>query len=211
MSHWKVIVKLARRCLIVMAVAIAVALALYASSRYLRNQAASSLAQAQQVEIENQSALATKQSDLAKLEAEIAHFSQLRQQGLVGVPDRTGWVEQLKASQQRINIQGKMVYTLQPPKPLSAQSTAAAGAEVPAVDGDSGQSSEPQFHDLELEVANVHEGDLLALLDDYRAHVKGRFRVEACNLSGRTENGMLARCTLRFFTLAQAAAAPAQQ
>lgn len=203
MSHWKVIVKLARRCLIVLAVAIAVALALYASSRYLRNQAASSLAQSQQVEIENQSALATKQSDLAKLEAEIAHFSQLRQQGLVGAADRTGWVEQLKASQQRVNIQGKMVYTLQPPKPLAAQGTAA--------DGDSGQSSEPQFHDLELEVANLHEGDLLALLDDYRAHVKGRFRVEACNLSGRTENGLLARCTLRFFTLAQASAAPAQQ
>lgn len=210
MNHWKVIVKLARRCLIVLAVAIAVALALYAGSRHMRNQAASSLAQAQQLEIENQSALATKQSDLSKLEAEIALFSQLRQQGLVGVADRTGWVEQLKASQQRVNIQGKLVYTLQAPKPLTAQGATTAGAEFPAVDGDSGQSSEPQFHDLELEVANVHEGDLLALVDDYRAHVKGRFRVEACNLSGRTEIGLLARCTLRFFTLAQVSAAPAQ-
>ena len=211
MSHWKVIVKLARRCLIVMAVAIAAALALYASSRYLRNQAASSLAQAQQLEIENQSALAKKQADLANLQAEIAQFSQLRQQGLVGIADRAGWVEQLKASQQRIGIPGKMTYTLQPPKPLAAQGTTAPGAEIPASDVGSGQTSEPQFHDLELEVANVHEGDLLALLDDYRTHVKGRFRVEACNLSGRTENGLLARCTLRFFTLAQASAAPAQQ
>ena len=210
MSHWKVIVKMARRCLIVLAVAIAVALSLYAGSLYLKNQAARSLAQAQQLEVENQSALDGKKTDLANLEAEIDQFSTLRQQGLVGVADRTGWVEQLKASQQRLGIQGKMAYTLQPPRPLAAQGTAAPGAEI-SVDGNAGQSGEPQFHDLEVEVANVHEGDLLALLVDYRKHVKGRFRVDACNLSGRTETGLLARCTLRFFTLAQASTTPEQQ
>lgn len=197
---------LARRCLIVLAAALLIGLALYLGSRFFKDRGQAQLAQAQRGESANQASLAEKQSDLANMQAEISRFNRLRQQGMVGTPEREAWVEQLVASRQRTGLPDTLVYTLQAPKPLALQAMDAAGNEATPATTETGPDAvAPVFHDLDFAVASIHEEELLALLQNYRAQVKGRFRVNACLLSDRTETGLTARCTLRFFTLPGAA------
>lgn len=203
MSDQQTILLLARRSLVVLAVAVAMGLALLLGSRFFKDRMRDELAQAQQAEGANQASLAQKQTDLANLQAEISRFAVLRQQGLVGKAERETWAEQLVASRQRSGLPDTLSYTLHAPKPIAAQAGPSTGAEAAPVADAPGMAapSGPQYHDLDLELNNIHEEELLALLQDYQAQVKGRFRVNACTLSARTETGLSARCTLRFFTL----------
>ncbi len=217
MSERQTILLLARRSLVVLAVAVALGLALFLGSRWFKDRMRVELAQAQEAQSANQASLAQKQADLANLQAEISRFAVLRQQGLVGKAERETWAEQLVASRQRSGLPDTLSYTLHAPRPIAAQAVSATGAETtPAADAPGTTApSGPQFHDLDLELNNIHEEELLALLQDYQAQVKGRFRVNACALSARTETGLSARCTLRFFTLPDGppnpdAAAPTQ-
>lgn len=203
---------LARRCLMVLAAALLIGLALYLGSSFFKDRGQAQLTQAQQTESANRASLAEKQSDLANMQAEISGFNRLRQQGMVGTPDREGWVEQLLASRQRTGLPDTLVYTLQAPKALALQA-AATGASDPApalADGTDALAG-PVFHDLDFAMTSLHEEELLALLGDYQAQVKGRFRVNACLLSNRTETGLAAHCTLRFFTLPEGAPIPNPQ
>ncbi|MBA3058552.1 MAG: hypothetical protein KJ614_03855 [Gammaproteobacteria bacterium] len=196
------ILSLARRCLMVLAAALLIGLALYLGSSYFKGRGQTQLTQAQQSESANQASLAEMQSDLANMQAEISRFQRLRQQGMVGTPEREGWVEQLLASRQRTGLPDTLVYTLQAPRPLALQAMDAAGSEAtPASAEATTEIIAPVFHDLDFAVLSIHEEELLALLRHYQAQVKGRFRVNACMLSERTETGLTARCTLRFFTM----------
>lgn len=206
------ILSLARRCLTVLAAALLIGLALYLGSSYFKGRGQTQLTQAQQAESANQASLAEMQSDLANMQAEISRFKRLRQQGMVGTPEREGWVEQLLASRQRTGLLDTLVYTLQAPRPLTLQAMDAAGSEAaPAATESVADAMAPVFHDLDFAMTNIHEEELLAVLRDYQAKVKGRFRVNACVLSDRTETGLTARCTLRFFTMPDVAPSPSPQ
>lgn len=211
MSDWQTIFSLARRCLIVLVSALSAGLALYFGSLFLRDKMQAELSQLQQTESASQANLAEKQTDLNNLQSNINRFTVLRQQGLVGNADRAGWIEQLLASHQRSGLPNTLAYTLQAPKPLAQQGGGAADTAVAAADSAPGALTGPQFYDLDMELSNIHEDELLALLRDYQAQVKGRFRVNACTLSGRTETGLSARCTLRFFTLPDGQTTPPAQ
>lgn len=210
MSDWQTIFSLARRCLIVLVSALSAGLALYFGSLFLRDKMQAELSQLQQTESASQANLAEKQTDLNNLQSNINRFTVLRQQGLVGNADRAGWIEQLLASHQRSGLPNTLAYTLQAPKPLAQQGDPADPAAA-AADSASGAPTAPQFYDLDMALSNIHEDELLALLRDYQAQVKGRFRVNACTLSGRTETGLSARCTLRFFTLPDGQTTPPAQ
>lgn len=210
MSDGQTIILLARRSLVTLAAAVAIGLALLLGSRFFQDRMRNDLTQAQQLESANQASLAEKQADLANLQAEIKRFDSLRQQGLVGKGEREAWVEQLVASRQHSGLPDTLVYTLHAPKPLALQTAPAGAAEAaPAADAPGASApSGPQFHDLDIELTSIHEEELLTLLRDYQAQVKGRLRVSACTLSARTETGLAARCTLRFFTLPDSLPSP---
>ena len=207
------IIFLARRCLMVLAAALLIGLALYLGSSFFRDRGQARLTQAQQTESANQASLVEKKSDLSNMQAEISRFNRLRQQGMVGTPDREGWVEQLLASRQRIGLPDTLVYTLQAPKALALQAIDAAGNAATPASTETGTDAlaGPVFHDLDFAMTSIHEEELLALLRDYQARVKGRWRVNSCLLSDRTEAGLTARCTLRFFTLPDVAPSPNPQ
>lgn len=208
MSNTQAIISLARRSLLVLAAALIMALALYAGSSFFKDRMRTQLAATQQIASANQASLSEKQSDLTNLQAEIKHFNLLRQQGMVGEPDRAGWTEQLVASRQRTGLPDTLVYTLDAPKPLTMQdglATVAAALETTPAD-----AASPLFHDLNFELSSIHEEELLLLLRDYQTHVKGRFRINTCTLSSRTATGLSARCTLRFFTLPDVKPNPGQ-
>jgi hypothetical protein len=202
MNDLKTIARLARRSLIVLAAALALTLALYGGSRFFRDGMRTELAQLQQLDTASHAGLTGKQLDLASLQQKINRFAVLRQQGLVGVAAREGWAEQLVASHLQAGLPGHLVYTLHAPKPLALQNGPAARESGTVT------STGPVFHDLDFELNNVHEDELLVLLRDYQAQVKGRFRIQACTLSNPTEVGLAARCTLRFFTIPDAKAIP---
>lgn len=194
MNHWKTIARLTRRSLITLGLALFFMLALYFGTFMVKDKVQIQLDQTQQAANALQSGLSTKQADLVNLQTKTSRFNQLRQQGLLGDVDREAWVEQLLASQQRTGLGAvKLTYTLAAPQAMGTSDPNASATPLP------GQG--PQTHDLEFELNMVHEADLLALLSDYQAHVKGFFRVEACSLSSRTETGLKAHCTLRFFNL----------
>lgn len=203
MTHWQTIARLLRRSLITLGLALLVLLGSYLGTLMLKDQMQTQLLQKQQAEIALQASLATQRADLDSLQSSTGRFNQLRQQGLLGVADREGWVEQLVASSQRVGLPANaLAYTMLPPKALA--SAANAGAPTDATPAATGAL----IYDLEFELKNSHEEDLLALLQDYRSHVKGLFRVAECSLENRTEFGLLARCTLRFFNLPDAQLAP---
>ena len=206
------ILSLARRSLIVLAAALLISLALYLGSSFFKGRGQDQLAQTQKTESASQASLAEKQSDLANMQAEISRFKRLRQQGMVGTPDREGWVEQLLVSRQRNDLPDTLIYTLEASKPLALQAGAATGNEPApgSPEAGTGPQAGAVFHDLNIGMTGIHEEELLTLLRDYQAQVKGRFRVNACLLSDRTEAGLAAHCTLRFFSLPDAAPSPGQ-
>ncbi len=209
MSNTQTIILLARRSLLVLAVALIMAFGLYAGSSFFKDRGRTQLAATQQTASANQASLSEKQLDLDNLQAEIKHFNLLRDQGMVGEPDRAGWTEQLTASRQRTSLPDTLVYTLEPPKPLTMQGNVenapAAAQEVAPAD-----ASEALFHDLNFEISSIHEEELVLFLRDFQTHVKGRFRINACRLENRTATGLSARCTLRFFTLPEIKPTPDQ-
>ena len=213
MSDSQAILLLARRSLLVLTAALVIALVLFAGSSFFKDRLRTQLAAAQQIANASEANLSNKQSDLANLQAEINRFNLLRQQGMVGVPDREGWTEQLVASRQRTGLPDTLHYTLQAPKPLALQNSLATGvAAVPAtLETNPAGATGPLFHDLNFELGNIHEEELLVLLRDYQTHVKGHFRVNTCTLSTPTATGLSARCTLRFFTLPDVKPNPGQQ
>lgn len=213
MSDQQRILALARRSLVLLAVVVLLGVALYGGTAWFRERSRVQLSQVQQQVSASQANLANLQGDLSNLQADVGRFAILREQGVVGRADRAGWVEQLLASRARTGLPDTLSYTLQPPVPVSLQgdSTSDAGAAPTAPQATPGDAGQAVFHDLDVALTNIHEQELLAFLEDYRAHAKGRFRVNACVLSARTEAGLTARCTLRFFTLPDDVPASAAQ
>lgn len=200
MNDWKAIVQLARHSLVTLGAAVLLMLALYAATFMLKDRQLTQLAQAQQQLGALQGQLAQKQSDLADLQAKTGRFSQLRQQGLLGGVDREAWIEALLASVVRTGLPADALsYTLDTPKALASVMAGATNTVPMGV----------LVHDLVFELKNSQEDELLALLRDYQATVRGVFRVQSCTLSNPTESGLLARCTLRFFNLPDSQPSPA--
>lgn len=198
MNPWMPIMRLARNSLIVLGVIVCLSAIAVFSLRYLADEAQSSLGQLQAAEQEQQAQLASKREDLLNMNQNITNYKQLQEQGFVGVPDRTNWVEELQGSYSRAGLSGKLVYRLQTPV-----AWAPSGSEPPpmAADGTSGLPAEPQIHELEFELQDVHELELLNLIRDYRTRVKGRFRVQSCKMQEPKDTGLKSQCVLRFLTI----------
>ena len=194
MSEWKIIARLLRRSLLALLISILLVLALHQGSALLKDRQGTELTQSKQQTSSLQNSLTQTQADLANMQAQVGRFRELSEQGLFGAADRAGWVEQLKASLDRTGLPlDALQYTLQEPKALASPGPGAKDAAA--------LNTGPSSHDLEIELKNIHEQDLLSLLHDYRTHVRGLFRVQACTLSSPNEAGLLARCTLRFFNV----------
>lgn len=203
MTPYRTIFQRSRRPLNILASAIFLSLTLVFGSIYVRDTLKKNIAQSQTQLAGQQSMLAAKQLDLQAVQTHIAKFRTLKQQGLVGVADREGWVEQLVASRTQLMAGETLAYTLKPPQALT-ESTPDQPVPAAAVDS-TGTNGAATMHDLDFEIGGVHEAELLALLQVYKIKVRGSFRVQSCRLGNPTSRGLLAQCTLRFFNLPEAA------
>lgn len=145
-----------------------------------------------------------KQADLADMRAFVEKYRILEGQGLVGRAERELWVEQLVALRGQLGVGEAITYILKPPRSLAELAQSEAG-QVPTGDADALAETAELFHDLEFDIRGTHERELLDLLNEYAARVKGRFRLQSCQLGNASSNGLRAQCTLRFFSLSESA------
>lgn len=200
MNDWLPIFRRARKSLVVLLTILAVSLGLYFGSAYSRGQLTADLAQQQAQISSEQENLAQKQKELDSIQANIQKFRQLQQQGMIGKAKREEWIEQLIATRKQLGLPETLTYTLKQPASLSANPNP---EQTPADSTQAVASDAPLAHNLEFELRHIHEEELLAFLKTYQSKVNGRFRIQSCRLAEPATNGLLAQCTLRFFTLPQ--------
>ncbi len=195
MNELRLILRAARVSLIALGLALAACLSLLMVLRSAHEQARIGLLNEQLDLAKAQTRLRERQADLSLLQADIQQFHQLLGQGLLGQPDRTGWVEQLLDSHHRRGLPAGLSYTLHSPHPAASPAASAPGLLPETGPG------EALFHELEFKLQGVHEEELLGLLQDFESRASGRFRIDFCQLSQRTPRGLTAHCRLRFVTL----------
>lgn len=197
MSDQQSIVQMARRPLIALAVTVVLCIAAIWGLIELAAKVHAEMVVVQGAVSAQQEALRVKQEDLRNVRSHIQRFQALQAQGVLGEPDRPRWVEELQASQHRLGLTSPINYQLLSAKTLA--SLAATPEATPlAIEGVSG---EPLLHELQIDLREVTEVELFDLLQDYRSHVKGRFRVQTCTLTDPKDNGLSAQCSLRFLTV----------
>ena len=195
MNEWKSIFTNAKTSLVVMAAFLISSIAAVLVSRYVSDGISTSVGQLKSTLQKNQIQLETQQDDLKNMQSHINRYEILRNQGLVGEPDRALWVEQMQESRKRLKLPEAFAVELRAAQPIgvSVDSQNAPSAQ--------GEAQQPQWHDLQFEIHDVHEIEVLQLVQEFRGHVKGRFRVQSCKLQEPKDTGLIAICTLRFVTI----------
>ena len=127
-----------------------------------------------------------KDAELGFLKANFASFETLRGSGLAGNADREGWADTLLKVHKNKTLPDTLSYTLLVPVP------------VPGVEP-SPTVAPAQAHDMTLTLDSIHEGELFEFLTSYEQQVRGKFRVQSCQLSSPSSKGLNASCILRFF------------
>lgn len=199
MNEWKTVLVPAKRSLVVLVLACVVGIGVVLGLRHSAGDFRNALLQMQAAVQEQQAQLEIRQSDLLNIHDNIARFEALRAQGLVGDPDRALWVEQLQASYKRLGLPGTVAVELSAARPLPGKD--AANAQAVAANPPSAPPTGPMAHDLQFGVRDVLETEVLALIDDFRAQAKGRFRLNACKLHTPVGTGLSAQCQLRFISM----------
>ena len=211
MSPGKVVLQKSQRQLQWLAVAVVLSLALVGGSYYLRDSLATRVAENQANLTAQQQLLTQRQLDLENIHEHADKFRALRAKGLVGNGDREGWVEQLGQSRAALRLPDTLTYHLGRPRSIEdADVGSGAGFDAApdiaeATEGAPADGQAPQVNDLDFELTEVHEGEVLALIDHYRRAVHGQFRIQSCRLGGAAPNGLSAKCSLRFFNLPEKA------
>lgn len=133
----------------------------------------------QQVKLlhDNQAYLQQHQDDIARLQ----------EQGLLTVASTERWLEALLASGQPMGITRFDAYRIKP----IAQDQPSFPPQLRVL----------QRHQLEFSVHDLHEVELLKLLRGYRQQLGNNFRLQACELTHPSGQGLSARCQLQFFSL----------
>jgi len=194
MNEFKPVLLLARKSLIALAAVVLLCVIAVVGLGQLADKLQTTLAQQQAALQDQQALLVSKQTDLANVREHIASYQALRDQGLVGEPDRALWVEQLQSSHSKAQLPDGLSVQLQAPKQLVGSGAPPAGEPDPA-------QPEPLMHDLQFELRNVVESEVFSLVRDFRAQTKGRFRVNACKLFEARDTGLTAQCVMRFITV----------
>jgi hypothetical protein len=192
MKEWKPILLLARLKLVVLMFACIVSIGVILAIRHLNQQLNASLQQVNAELQSQQSQLEVKKSDLLNIESHIKRYETLKLQGLVGEPDRAMWVEQIQKNRSFLGLPDGFTVQLLPAKLLDDRQESAAIE---------GAIAQPYKHEMEFELRNVHEVEVLTLINTYRKEVRGRFRLQSCKFGEPKEIGFIANCTLRFVTI----------
>lgn len=198
-AAWKKILLDSRTSLIALGVAITLTLTLIFGSEYFENTWQQELQKARNQVLSLKSQMTQKQQDLHYLESNIARFRTLREHGLLSEPKRETLIEQLVSAQKNRSLPDTLSYAL---PPTQVMPPATPVTPIPGVEATTDPNA-PRMHDIEFSITQIHEGELMAFINDFIHETHGRFRVQNCQLHDPTPQGLSAQCTLRSFTLQQ--------
>lgn len=145
------------------------------------------------------SKLSRAREEQAELLTKIARFEALRQRGYVGEEQRLDWVEALAKIKSSRRIQ-RMEYDFSPQRAIDA-------AILPG--GASAGSYTLVASTMRLKVETLHEGEVLAVIDDIRKDVTALIQIRACEMqrivrapSDRSNPAQIkAECTMEWITV----------
>lgn len=195
MSEWKPVFKESQASMIIMGVILISSVLAIWSSRNISSRFTKESVQLTNELQQKILQLDTQQADVKNMQNHIARYETLRKQGLVGEPDRALWVEQMQESRKRLKLPETFAVELKAAKPIGSSGDS-SGSQALQVD-----PQQALWHDLQFEIRDVHEIDVLRLVQDFRDNVKGRFRVHTCKMDEPKNTGLVAICTLRFVTI----------
>jgi hypothetical protein len=193
-----------RLSVIACATALVLAVALVAGLASLQSRLANDLQAARRA----LGALTEERDRLQTRERELtdgrARFELQTRQGLIGAGQRDRWAQSLITAYQARGFHGVPDFKLAKPVPHVAPPAepGASTAEPPSAD----QAGVAVYvHELEFEIAQAHEGDVLAVLAGLRHDHPGQQQAVGCELDNPQPDGLKATCKVRFFNVSPVA------
>ncbi|HCI51804.1 MAG TPA: hypothetical protein DE312_00495 [Gallionella sp.] len=131
--------------------------------------------------------------DLDSIKKLAAKYKKLSELGFIGEPDRDGWVQRLDSIYRDTRLPPTLRYTLAPPQPINPQ--------LP--DSPLSYQNNVSHHDLALEIAGIHEIELIDFMNKLKADWKTPYRVETCQIAREAEvlAGLQIKCTVQVYSL----------
>lgn len=177
--------------LLALAMALAGAAAVWASTR-LAGDVRQAHERALVARTEAQRALAGARAEEAEIAAKIDRFRHLVERGAVGTEQRLAWVELIRDARARHQL-GAVDYEFSPQRPLD-----------PLIAPPDADQLEAAGSTLRIRMPLLHEGQLIALLDDLALNASAVVRVRECSVTRAAVAGdaeqLVADCLLDWIT-----------
>jgi hypothetical protein len=183
--------KASASALLALAMALAGAAAVWASTR-LAGDVRQAHERALVARAEAQRALAGARAEEAEIAAKIDRFRHLVERGAVGTEQRLAWVELIRDARARHHL-GAVDYEFSPQRPLDPLIAPADADQLEAAGST-----------LRIRMPLLHEGQLIALLDDLAFNASAVVRVRECSVTRAAVAGeaeqLVADCLLDWIT-----------
>ncbi|MDO8351250.1 MAG: hypothetical protein Q7S94_08885 [Gallionella sp.] len=195
MNAYAVVLKPAKVTLILFALSVAIAFAAIAGLARYRTEKEQTILKTEQQLLETRANIKKLSSDLESINRLAQKYQQLTRLGLIGEPDRDGWVQRLESIYRDSRLPPTLRYTLAPPQLLNQQ-------PVPA-DAPTAYQNNVLHHDLALELSAIHDGEFLDFIARLDTDWRSPYRVETCQITREAEViiGLQIRCTVELYSL----------
>ncbi len=149
------------------------------------------------------------ESDRSLYSRYVSEYEALQRRGVIGNEPRLDWIEALEHVGRALQLP-VLRYEIQPRTPVSPASARYSRDGI-------------RLHrsSMTIDAGLVHEGDLIALLNQLRRRTSGRFRVRDCDLQfvsaargvvfDQRQSNLKARCRIDWYTLTLEASAPGKE
>lgn len=133
--------------------------------------------------------------DLDSIRKLAAKYKKLSELGFIGEADRDAWVQRLDSIYRDTRLPPTLRYTLAPPQPINPQPL--------APDSPDSYQNNVSHHDLALEIAGIHEVELIDFMNKLKTDWKTPYRVETCQIAREAEvlAGLQIKCTVQVYSL----------
>jgi len=195
MSAYAVVLKPAKVALILFSLSVAIAFAAVAGLARYRTEKEQTILKTEQQLLSTRENIKKLSSDLDSINRLAQKYQQLTRLGLIGEPDRDGWVQRLESIYRDSRLPPTLRYTLAPPQLLNPQ-------PVPA-DAPTAYQNNVLHHDLALELSGIHDGEFLDFIARLNTDWRTPYRVETCQITREAEvtTGLQIRCTVELYSL----------
>lgn len=195
MSAYAVVLKPAKVSLILFALSVVIAFAAVVGLARYRTEKEQTILKTEQQLLSTRENIRKLSYDLDSINRLAQKYQQLTRLGLIGEPDRDGWVQRLEAIYRDSRLPPTLRYTLAPPQLLNSQ-------PVPA-DAPTAYLNNVLHHDLALELSAIHDGEFLDLIARLSTDWRSPYRIETCQITREAEviTGLQIRCTVELYSL----------